>query len=99
MSAKRPKAGPRTVHVPDHVVARELSGQTVLLNLETGRYHGLNAVAAAMFDLLSRHGDIERIPGELTERFGASTDRIRHDLEALCLDLEARGLLEIHAEG
>lgn len=30
--------------VPDHVVYRAFVDETVVLNLDTGRYHGLNAV-------------------------------------------------------
>jgi len=40
------------VRVPEHVVYRDFAEQTVALNLETGRYHGLNPTAAAMVDAL-----------------------------------------------
>ena len=40
------------VRVPDHVVYRDFAEQTVALNLQTGRYHGLNQTAAAMLGAL-----------------------------------------------
>ena len=33
------------VRVPRHVVHRDFPAQTVILNLETGKYHGLNPTA------------------------------------------------------
>ena len=36
------------VDVPAHVAQREFADETVALNLETGRYHGLNSTASRM---------------------------------------------------
>jgi hypothetical protein len=41
-----------TVRVPEHVVYRKFAEETVALNLQTGRYHGLNPTAAAMVQAL-----------------------------------------------
>ena len=40
------------VSVPEHVVYRDFAEQTVALNLQTGRYHGLNETAVTMLDAL-----------------------------------------------
>ena len=37
--------------VPQHVVYRRFAAETVVLNLETGTYHGLNATGARMLEL------------------------------------------------
>src|ERR671938_504612 len=36
------------LRVPEHVVYRDFDDETVVLNLDSGQYHGLNPTAAAM---------------------------------------------------
>src|SRR4051794_41962271 len=38
--------------VPEHVVFRTFEAETLLLNLESGQYHGLNATGGRMLGLL-----------------------------------------------
>ena len=41
------------LRMPDHVVHRTFVRETVILNLRTGKYHGLNPMAGRMLDVLS----------------------------------------------
>jgi hypothetical protein len=40
------------LRIPDGVATRQLGGETVLLNLETGTYFGLDAVGSRFLELL-----------------------------------------------
>jgi Coenzyme PQQ synthesis protein D (PqqD) len=91
MLAETPKA-----RVPGHVVHRDFPGETVILNLETGRYHGLNATAGRMFAAVERSGSIDAAATVLAGEFGMPRDLIERDLRALCCALADRGLLEFH---
>ena len=42
------------VKIPSHVVYREFPAETVILNLETGQYHGLNRTGGAILASLQR---------------------------------------------
>ncbi len=48
-----------TARMPAHVVYREFPAEVVLLNLQTGRYHGLNPTAGRMLRALEERGLIE----------------------------------------
>ena len=49
------------VHVPDHVVLREFDTETVVLDLDTGTYHSVNATGGRF----GAAGRLRRIaPGE-----------------------------------
>jgi hypothetical protein len=83
--------------LPEHVVYRAFVKETVVLNLDTGKYHGLNPTAGRMFEALERAptvGDAGRL---LAERFGRPLDEIELDLCGLCRDLLERGLIEMAA--
>jgi hypothetical protein len=85
------------VTVPEHVVHRTFEAETVLLNLETGNYHGLNPTAGRMFDLLDKMGSAEEVVRVLAEELDQPRDVIAGDLAHLCDDLTERGLLVVHA--
>jgi Coenzyme PQQ synthesis protein D (PqqD) len=83
------------VRLPQHVVHRSFVAETVVLNLRTGQYHGLNPTAGRMLealDVASAAGDV--VP-ELASEYGVEPAQIESDLIALCQGLLDRGLIEI----
>jgi hypothetical protein len=86
-----------TVRVPEHVVYRDFADQTVALNLQTGRYHGLNATAAAMLEALREAPNVAAAAERLAPEWEVAPDALLADLLELCEGLESRGLLETHA--
>jgi hypothetical protein len=90
---------PEVVHelrarIPDHVVYRHFPDETVVLNLETGQYHGLNATAGRMLAALVDADSIGLAAAALEREFCVSRARIERDLIDLCDALVARGLLQ-----
>ena len=82
------------VRVPDHVVYREFAEETVVLNLESGMYHGLNSTAARMLEVLRASDSVGGAIEDLVSEFGQPTDVIRRDVLMLCDQLSDRGLIE-----
>ena len=87
-----------TVRLPKHVVYRAFVFETVVLNLETGRYHGLNPVAGRMLELLDRAGTVQDVVAQLAGEYQRPEEEIEADLCAFCVDLVDRGLIEISNE-
>lgn len=84
-----------TIRMPEHVVLRAFESETVVLNLRTGHYHGLNATAGRMLELLGENGSFAETAAAIREEFDAPDDDVEDDLVTLCHDLAERGLLEI----
>jgi hypothetical protein len=80
--------------VPDHVVHRSFPAETVVLNLQTGKYHGLNPTAGRMLETLDRLGSVDEAAAVLAGEYGQPLDTVRADLAAFCSDLIERGLIE-----
>jgi len=81
--------------VSDRVVARAVSGATVLLNLDTGRSFMLDDVGARAWSVLMSSASIQDAYESLLTEYEVEPDQLRTDLTALIADLEAQGLLEI----
>jgi Coenzyme PQQ synthesis protein D (PqqD) len=81
--------------IPDHVVHRDFPEETVVLNIETGTYHGLNYTARRMFAVLAEADTIVSAAAILEAEFRVPRIRIERDLLELCAALCDRGLLEL----
>jgi Coenzyme PQQ synthesis protein D (PqqD) len=80
--------------VPDHIVHRSFPAETVVLNLQTGRYHGLNPTAGRMLETLGQCGSLDEAATVLAAEYSQPVDTVRSDLAAFCSDLIERGLIE-----
>lgn len=83
------------VRVPDHIVFRRFPGEIVVLNLETGKYHGLNLTAGRMLEVLQERHAVRPSAEALAEEFGQPFDRVAADLQSLCEGLADRQLVVI----
>ena len=91
-SRLRPEA---RVRIPQHVVHRHFPAQTVVLNLKTGRYHGLNATAGRMLDALGEGRTVAAAARIVADHYRRPRADVERDLCELCAQLLARGLVEL----
>jgi hypothetical protein len=90
----------RRIRVPEHVVYRDFADETVILNLDTGMYHGLNATAAKMLETLdSSQVAVGEAIERLASEFGQPREVIERDVLSLCRALGDRGLIVDDADG
>jgi Coenzyme PQQ synthesis protein D (PqqD) len=86
------------IQLPEHIVFRRFPAETVLLNLQTGQYHGLNPTGGRMLEVLAEVGSIADASVRLSEEYAQPLDEVTHDLRTFCADLADRGLIEIHGQ-
>ena len=79
---------------PD-VQGTTLDGETVLLNLSTGRYYTLNRVGNVIWETCTGTQSLRAIHVALCGRFDAPPERIADDLFALVTHLSHEGLLTL----
>ena len=83
--------------LPEHVVHRVFAEETVVLNLKTGRYHGLNVTGGRMLEVLGSSPSVAEAARRLAEEYGQPVQGIEEDLAAFCAALVERELLELRA--
>lgn len=83
------------ISIPDHVVHRQFPTETVVLNLETGKYHGLNPVGGRMLEGLGEGRAVAEVARSLADEYGQPTAAVEDDLVILCRDLLQRGLISL----
>lgn len=75
------------------VLHQEVSGESVLLDLATEKYFGLNTVGTQVWKGLESGHDLEQIASSLEAQFEVTRERARADVEALVAELLDAGLL------
>ena len=85
----------QTITFSDQVISQEVSGETVLLDLQSESYFGLDAVGTRIWQLIRDSGDLRTIYSTLLEEYEVEETQLRADLEALLADASARGLITL----
>jgi hypothetical protein len=83
------------MQLPQHVVHRSFVTETVVLNLKTGKYHGLNATAGEMLDALEQGRTPREVAVAIAQEYGREDGEVQADVVALCRGLLERQLIEI----
>jgi hypothetical protein len=83
------------VSAADQIVSCELGGGAALLNLETGTYFGLNAVAAHVWSQLGAPVTVRELLASITSTFDVDEERARADLTKLATALSDAKLAHV----
>ncbi len=83
-----------TISISPDVMVRKVGEESVLLDLKTERYLGLDEVSARFWDLLTSGGSIQSAYDTLLAEFEVDPDRLRQDLDDFIRELVQFGLVE-----
>ena len=83
------------IEIEENVLFRELNGEAVILNVETGNYFGLDQVGTRAWTLIREHKALSKVVGLMEAEYEVSRDALRNDLVALAKELSAHGLVRI----
>jgi hypothetical protein len=83
------------VIVPSHVLVRVLDKESVLLNIETERYFGLDETGTRMWQLVTAAPKIEAAYQQLLDEYDVEPELLRENLTDLLGRLVENGLLQV----
>jgi hypothetical protein len=81
------------VTVADDVLISNLQDESVILNLDSERYYGLDDVGTRFLSVLTTSESIEAAYDRLRDEYDVDPEVLRDDLLALVENLIAQGLL------
>jgi hypothetical protein len=86
------------VKVPEDILMSGLQGESVILNLDSERYFGLDEVGTRMMTVLTSAESIQAAYETLLEEYDVEGEVLRQDLTAIIEQLVEQGLVEITSE-
>jgi len=93
METTQPDEGQQRFVVNPSVVFRELDGEAVLLNLDSGVYFGLDAVGTRVWTLLLEHGATEPVCAQMEREYDVARGELERDVRRLVHELRQKGLI------
>ena len=83
------------VKVPDDVLISNLQDESVILNLDSERYFGLDSIGTRILSVLTTSDSIEAAYSTLVQEYAVDSDVLRQDLLALVENLVEQGLVQV----
>ena len=87
-----------SITVAPDIVFREVDGEAVILNLETGLYFGLDQVGTRIWQLIHEHGSLQKVFETMRNEFDVGSDALERDLLGLMDELCVKGLVRASPE-
>ncbi|MEM7590114.1 MAG: PqqD family protein [Cyanobacteria bacterium P01_A01_bin.83] len=87
-----------TVFVSKNITASNLGTETIVLNLDSGGYYGLNDVGVTVWNLIQNPITLEEIRDALLAEYEVEYEQCDRDLRKLIAELSAIGLVEVSNE-
>ena len=88
----------QTITLSPEVISQEVSGETVLLDLESENYFGLDEVGTRIWQLIKQTSDLQAIYNTLLEEYEVDEQRLRSDLDVLLGEIAGLGLVTVQAQ-
>lgn len=85
------------VRIPEEVLISRLQEESVILNLDSERYFGLDDVGTRILSVLTAAESIEAAYESLRDEYDVDGQVLRQDLVALVENLLQQGIIEVTA--
>ena len=81
------------VSIPTHVMARTVGNETVILDLASGTYYGLDPVGARMWQLMADGQTLAAVCDMLLDEYEVTREALEGDILRLTEELRLKGLV------
>ena len=85
----------QSIKVLPDILSQEVSGETVLLDLNSENYFGLNDVGTRIWQLIQEDGDLQKVYDTMLDEYDVDKKQLEKDMEELVAKLVDAGLIEI----
>jgi len=88
----------QTIILSPDVISQEVSGETVLLDLESENYFGLDEVGTRIWQLIKETNDLKAIYDTLLTEYDVKEERLQQDLDTLLSEISGLGLITLEQQ-
>ena len=81
------------VSIPPQVMARTVGDETVILDLASGTYFGLDPVGARIWELMGEGKTLAEVCEQMLDEYEVSRDDLERDTLRLAQELAGQGLI------
>ena len=86
----------QTIEISSEVLTQELDGETVILDLKSESYFGLDKVGTRIWQLLQEQKDIETITQIMLNEYDVEEKQLEEDIQNLLIQLNNVGIVALN---
>lgn len=83
------------VRICQDVLSRDLQGEEVILDLNTGVYFGLDQVGTRIWQLIREHRSLQQVLDAMLQEYEVTKAQCTHDLLRFVTQMADKGLVEV----
>ncbi len=87
----------QTISISPDVISQEVSGETVILDLNTENYFGLDEVGTRIWQLIEETGNLQAVFDQMLAEYEVEEDQLLEDMDALVQQVAEIGLVTLQA--
>jgi myo-inositol-1-phosphate synthase len=80
----------------NEVFANEIDGEAVMMNIQTGKYYGLDEIGSRIWELMERKIQVKEIIEQLQKEYDVSEQQCKTDVLNLLNDLKSNQLIDVY---
>jgi hypothetical protein len=85
----------KKISISEEALSQEVNGETVILDLKSESYFGLDEVGTRIWQLLQEHGDVQTTFEIMLEEYDVDAEQLEMDINELLEKLVSSGLVKI----
>jgi len=83
----------QTIEISSEVLTQEVGGETVILDLKSESYFGLDEVGTRIWQLLQEQKDIQTITATMLNEYDVEEEQLEKDIQNLLTQLNKAGIV------
>jgi len=88
----------QTIEISSEVLTQELDGETVILDLKSESYFGLDEVGTRIWQLLQEQKDLQTITANMLDEYDVEEKQLEEDIQTLISQLDKAGLITLSSD-
>ena len=86
----------QTIKISSEVLTQEVGGETVILDLKSETYFGLDEVGTRIWQLLVEKEDIQTINSTMLNEYDVEEDQVEKEIQNLLTQLDKAGIVTLN---
>jgi len=86
----------QTIEVSSEVLTQEVDGETVILDLKSESYFGLDKIGTRIWQLLQEQKDLETITATMLNEYDVKEKQLEDDIQNLLTQLNKAGIVALN---
>lgn len=86
------------IEISSEVLTQEVGGETVILDLKSEGYFGLDEIGTRIWQLIQEQKDLQTITATMLDEYDVEEKRLEKDIQTLLAQLDEAGIITLHSD-